>query len=295
MSDIPDWAKNRACDIANAEDPGTNWLVTDVTENYKLLETFARYAACVLTRRNVMKVHDFTIIASGLHPENDDIANIFFEAGCDDAAISFQKGVLILEFDREAASFSSAVISAVSDVLKTGAKVERIEPDHLVSLADIAKRTGLSRSAITNYHQGERAKDFPTPVARVTSESPLWDWYEVAVWMHDNEKIGREIVVEARIVKEANSVIEAQTSTQDHFVERMTERVKEIAAHEEAPVDPLLIAKRQALGEWADLTWGKGSSFAADYRAGKNDDDSNARLAEIALRRGIEIAGGGNG
>ena len=45
MSDIPDWAKNRACDIANAEDPGTNWLVTDVTENYKLLETFARYIA----------------------------------------------------------------------------------------------------------------------------------------------------------------------------------------------------------------------------------------------------------
>lgn len=68
-----------------------------------------------------------------------------------------------------------------------------------------------------------------------------------------------------------------------------------IADHEEAPVDPLLIAKRQALGEWADLTWGKSSSFAADYRAGKNDDDSNARLAEIALRRGIEIAGGGNG
>ncbi|HEY0084454.1 MAG TPA: hypothetical protein VGB65_00950, partial [Allosphingosinicella sp.] len=85
-----------------------------------------------------MKVHEFTIIASGLHPDVDDVANIFFEAGCDDAAISFQKGVLILEFDREASSFSSAVISAFDNVIQAGAKVERFEPDHLVSLADIA-------------------------------------------------------------------------------------------------------------------------------------------------------------
>lgn len=178
----------------------------------------------------VMKVHEFTIIASGLHPEKDDVANIFFEAGCDDAALSFQKGVLIIEFDREAASFSSAVISAFSDVLKTGAKVERFEPDHLVSLADIAKRTGLSRAALTNYHQGERAENFPTPVARVTSESPLWDWCEVATWMHGRDKIGRDEVIQARIVREANLVIETHGLEPDKFVGRMTERVKELEA-----------------------------------------------------------------
>lgn len=142
-----------------------------------------------------MKVHEFTIIASGLHPDADDIASIFFEAGCDDAALSFQKGVLILEFDRQAASFSAAVISAFDDVLKTGAKVERFEPDHLVSLSDIAKRSGLSRSAITNYHKGERGSDFPLPVARVTSESPLWDWCEIATWLHDRDQIGRDAMI----------------------------------------------------------------------------------------------------
>jgi len=173
-----------------------------------------------------MKVHEFTIIASGVHPETDDIANIFFEAGCDDAALSFQKGVLIIEFDREAPSFSAAVISAFDDVVKTGAKVERFEPDHLVSLADIAKRTGLSRSAITNYHKGERAAHFPTPVARVTSDSPLWDWCEVATWLHGREKIGREEVVRARIVKEANLVIESHGLEPDHFVDRMSERIR---------------------------------------------------------------------
>lgn len=177
-----------------------------------------------------MKVHEFTIIASGLHPDKDDVANVFYEAGCDDAAISFQKGVLIVEFDREAQSFSSAVLSAFSDVLKTGAKVERIEPDHLVSLSDIAKRTGLSRSALTNYHQGERGANFPTPVARVTSESPLWDWCEVATWLHDRSQVTREVVVQARIVKEANLVIEKHALDQepDKFVGRMTELVGEL-------------------------------------------------------------------
>ena len=173
-----------------------------------------------------MKVHEFTIIASGLHPDTSDIANLFFEAGCDDASIAFQKGVLILEFEREAASFSSAVISALGDVMKTGAKVERIEPDHLVSLADIAKRTGLSRSALTLYHKGERAQGFPTPVARVTSESPLWDWYEVASWLCSNEKMSPEEVIQARIVKEANTVIETHGVTPDGFMRRMTERVE---------------------------------------------------------------------
>ncbi|HUE79446.1 MAG TPA: helix-turn-helix transcriptional regulator [Sphingomicrobium sp.] len=175
-----------------------------------------------------MKVHEFTIIASGLHPDADDLANLFFGAGCDDAVLSFQKGVIIAEFDREAPSFSSAVISACTDVLKTGANIERIEPDHLVSLADMAKRTGLSRSALTNYHQGERGENFPSPVARITSESPLWDWYEVATWLHGRERIGREIVVQARIVREANILIETHSLEADQFVTRMTERVMEL-------------------------------------------------------------------
>lgn len=173
-----------------------------------------------------MKVHEFTIIASGLHPDADDVANIFFEAGCDDATLAFQKSMLIIEFDREAASFSAAVMSAVENVLATGAKIERFEPDHLVSLADIARRTGLSRSAVTNYHKGDRREGFPNPVARVTSESPLWDWCEVATWLYERKQIDREEVIRARIVKDANQVLSEHEAKQDHFVERMTEKIQ---------------------------------------------------------------------
>lgn len=62
-----------------------------------------------------------------------------------------------------------------------------------------------------------------------------------------------------------------------------------IAEHEEPPVDPLLIEARKVLGDWADETWGSGSNFAAEYRNGVLNDDSNSRLALAALKRGIEL------
>ena len=81
-----------------------------------------------------MKAHEFTIVASGLDPEADDFEDRIYEAGCDDATLSFQKGAIVLEFAREAASFAKALVSAIADVQRAGAKVERIEPDSLVSL-----------------------------------------------------------------------------------------------------------------------------------------------------------------
>jgi len=136
---------------------------------------------------------------------------------------------LLYEWD-EYKIYEEIAAGAFDDVLKAGATVERFEPDHLVSLADIAKRTGLSRSALTNYHKGDRGSDFPTPVARVTSDSPLWDWCEVATWLHGRDQIGREAVIQARIVREANLVIETHSLQPDHFVARMTERVLELEA-----------------------------------------------------------------
>lgn len=92
-----------------------------------------------------MKTPEFTIVASGLDPEKESYEDRFFEAGCDNATLSFQKGVTIAEFAREAVSFSKAVTSAYEEILKTGTKVGRVEPDYLVSLSDIAERSGLTR------------------------------------------------------------------------------------------------------------------------------------------------------
>jgi predicted DNA-binding transcriptional regulator AlpA len=154
-----------------------------------------------------MKTFEFSIVASGLDHEAEGFADLFFDAGCDDSTVSFQKGHIILDFAREAKSLAAAIASAVEDVRKAGATVNRVEPDPLVSLSDMASRAGMSRSALTLYAKGARGRDFPAPIARVTSESPLWDWATVARWMFENEKLDKQTALDADTVSYANAAI----------------------------------------------------------------------------------------
>ena len=177
-----------------------------------------------------MKTHEFTIVASGLDPKVKDFEDRFFDAGCGDATISFQKGAIVLEFGRRASNFVKALGSAIRDVERAGAKVERVEPDHLVSISDIAQRTGLTRAAISHYSKGMRSSAFPPPVARVTSESPLWDWYEVSRWMRREKRLGADAVWRARIVKDANLML-----GQSLPAERVAQRLEKFAAKTATP------------------------------------------------------------
>src|SRR5229473_2441913 len=154
-----------------------------------------------------MKTYEFTIIASGLDPDAPDFEDRFFEANCDDATIIVVKGKIVLEFHREARNFSHALASAIQDVTRAGAIVEHIEPDYLVSLSDIAERCSLSRSALSLFAKGERGERFPSPIARITSESPLWDWVHVARWMYHRRRLSLSVVIHAKIVREANRAV----------------------------------------------------------------------------------------
>jgi len=171
-------------------------------------------------------MYEFSIIASGLDPEAKDFADRFFNAGCDDATISFQKGHIILDFAREAESVDAAICSAVECVEKAGAQADRVEPDSLVSLADIAARTGLTRAAITQYAKGQRSADFPAPVARVTSEASLYDWAEVATWLYHHHKLPRDKAIEAAAVKAANDALSARESKLSETVRKKLKSYK---------------------------------------------------------------------
>ena len=150
-----------------------------------------------------MKTFEFTIIATGLDPESDYEDN-FFAAGCDDATIAFQKGAFILSFAREAKNLSQAVSSAMRDVRRAGAEVLNVEPDYLVNLTDIAARIGITKAAVSHYASGNRSEGFPAPVARVTTESPLWDRVEVARWLRRQGRHSAEQLLEARVVRRVN-------------------------------------------------------------------------------------------
>jgi hypothetical protein len=176
-----------------------------------------------------MKKYNFTIIASGFDPDLEDQAtDRLFEAGCDDATVSAQKGLIVLEFDREARNFISALFSAIASVQKAGGQIERIEPDHLVSASEIAKRCGLGRAAVSLYATGARAEGFPHPVARVTTASPLWDWVEVSSWLYHRNKLDLEIAVRARLVRNVNRVIDGRPSYYPLLKQKLEQPVRSL-------------------------------------------------------------------
>jgi hypothetical protein len=169
---------------------------------------------------NEMSIYNFTIIASGVDHNADDFEDKFFQAGCDDATISVQKGAIILEFSREERSFPRALLSAFLSVQKAGAKVVHFEPDHLVSLTDIANRSELSKAAISLFANGQRGKDFPAPIAKVTTDSPLWDWVAVARWMYRRKSLALHHVIEARIVRQANLALSMPEGVEKVFARK---------------------------------------------------------------------------
>lgn len=175
-----------------------------------------------------MKSYEFTVIATGLDPAADDFEDRLYEAGCSDATVSFQRGVILIEFARQAQSFKEAVVSAFENVQSAGATIERFEPDYLVTLTDIAQRTGLSKAVISLYSKGERGRDFPGPIARVTTESPLWDWVDVARWMYAQGKLSKDAVLEARMVRAANQGARAKST--NNFARQLEKSLAEEVA-----------------------------------------------------------------
>lgn len=160
-----------------------------------------------------MKNHEFTFISSSTNRELSEIADVLFEAGCDDATPAIMKGILAINFDREAESYLKAVVSAIVDLSKTGLKINRFEPDFLVSASEISVRAGTSRQSISNYANQLRGQGFPAPVVRITSDSPLWDWVDVSRWLRKKDLVPLETVLDARVGRSVNKFLRREHTT----------------------------------------------------------------------------------
>lgn len=172
-----------------------------------------------------MAKFEFVIVASSdRSPDEDDFFDCFYDAGCDDATVSLQKGRITVDFAREADSIDEAIATAIECVRRAGAVVERVEPDPLVNLTDIAERVGVTRAALSNYARGERRDGFPLPVARVTTSAPLWDWADVAAWFYRHDQLPKEAVLEALAVKTANAVIDETLKERTQVAKAQLER-----------------------------------------------------------------------
>ncbi len=159
-----------------------------------------------------MKNYEFTLVIKAPGGLSSQLEDGLFEAGCDDALLSFRSGIAYLEFDRKAENLESAVISAIRQVEQSELqlKVKRVEPSDLVTSAEIARRLNRSRQSIQQLISGIRGDaDFPLPVAGVTSKTILWSWLEVTKWFKDKGKLDNESVHEnAVVLKQINESLE---------------------------------------------------------------------------------------
>lgn len=89
-----------------------------------------------------MRTHRFSIALDALDPDSDDFEDKLFEAGCDDALVTYRRGVVLLEFAREAKSVAHAIISAVEDVKTAGGRVLWVAPDSLANRATLLTAPG---------------------------------------------------------------------------------------------------------------------------------------------------------
>lgn len=111
-----------------------------------------------------MPIHHFTLIVDGPDVQEDALIEALFDAGCDDALVGRSEGIQYVDFDREATELDDAVLSAVADVEKIPGVVgvARIADAGLVSMADIATRTGRIREGVRLLVNGARGPDgFP--------------------------------------------------------------------------------------------------------------------------------------
>lgn len=132
--------------------------------------------------------HHFTLIlnAPAEFEEFEELEDLLFEAGCNDALLGVSEGSVYLDFDRESEDdLSKTILQAIQEVEKVaGVRVVRVEPDDLVTLSGIAERTSRSRESVRLLVVGQRgAGTFPRPVHGFRATPKLWRWVEVAEWM----------------------------------------------------------------------------------------------------------------
>lgn len=156
-----------------------------------------------------MSIHHFTLIVDGPDTQSGAVIDALYEAGCDDALIGRTDGIQYVEFDREATGLVEAVLSAVADIERVdGVKVVRIADAGLVSMADIAARTGRTREGVRLLVTGARGPGgFPPPVTDPRSRYRLWRWSDVERWLAGN--LGEETVtVEDHVLAAINATLE---------------------------------------------------------------------------------------
>jgi len=187
-----------------------------------------------------MAEYEFQIFCRGVDISDDSFLDRLYEAGCDDALVSFKDGYVCLNFSRSSESAEEAVLSAIRDFAHSavGGSVERVEPDDLASLSEIARRT----ASLQKYARGisKVGEDFPQPAANISgARRELYSAAEVINWMHAKERVvlpehSRELVNVIAKINQALFVAKARKDDEiNHLVAQLTASEKVTKAQDD--------------------------------------------------------------
>ncbi len=157
-----------------------------------------------------MPVHIFTLVLNR-RPTDTNLDKLT-ASGTTDATFGSERGVPVVEFDREAPSLAAAVASAVRDLDAAGMTAVRVIDGDLLTLADIAARVGQSRESVRRYVTGERGPGgFPSPVNPGREGAAFYRWSEVSPWLRTHLGVNVDDRDPALVL--ANLIVQARQLT----------------------------------------------------------------------------------
>jgi hypothetical protein len=158
-----------------------------------------------------MEVYRFEL--SFTAPPGERVIDALYEAGWDDATVSFDPeagGPGIAAFDREATSAVTAIASAIKQGRAAGVEITDVSED-LVTRSEIAERAGRTLATADHWATGRRGPgNFPLPIVRRPRAS-LYSWAQVASWLHEHRlaEVSLVDVETAWVCQVADSLVKA--------------------------------------------------------------------------------------
>lgn len=134
-----------------------------------------------MTEQMTGETFEFTFVLSAA-PTGEQLDSLF-EVGGDDATpeLNRKTNTGSLHFARRAPTLAEALVSALHTVEAAGLRAVAVESNDLVTLRDIAARTGRTYEGVRLLATGQRGPGaFPPPMA--SSGAALYSWVQVADW-----------------------------------------------------------------------------------------------------------------
>ena len=142
-----------------------------------------------------MKTYTLSVLCQGI-TLSDDVLERLFSALGDVVPVERDGAVIITAEVEDSPDDLSAAIFLVEAIMDAVPEAFVLRLDHdLVSVSDIAARTGRSRESVRLLVDGKRGPGgFPPPVGTVGNGIRIWPWASVLIWLRDrlDDGLGEE-------------------------------------------------------------------------------------------------------